>query len=66
MRIMNDQICTVDAGQSVFTRANQGRMRSASNRIAGEFFEFSLSHPARSGISELLYEATGLDGSVVP
>ena len=46
---MNDQIRTDGAGQEVFTRGQCGPgVVGLEQRVAGSFFEFSLSHPARS------------------
>ena len=49
MRVMNDQIGTVGAGQDVFTRDQCGPDEAVrEQRVAGSFLEFSLNHPARS------------------
>ncbi len=46
---MNDQISTVGAGQDVFTRGQCGPDEVVlEQRVAGSFFDFSLTHPARS------------------
>jgi hypothetical protein len=46
---MNDQISTVGAGQDVFTRGQRGPHGIVlEQRVAGSFFDFSLTHPARS------------------
>ena len=46
---MNDQISTVGAGQDVFTRGQCGPVEvTLEQRVAGRFFDFSLTHPARS------------------
>ena len=49
VRIMNDQVSTVGAGKSLFSRGQRrpGEI-GPEQRVAGRFFEFSLSHPARS------------------
>ena len=62
VRIMNDQISTVGAGQDVFTRGQCGPDAvMLEQRVAGSFFDFSLTHPARS--EEPLYNG---DDHVVP
>jgi hypothetical protein len=49
VRIMNDQISTVGAGQDVFMRGQYGPDEvMLEQRVAGSFFDFSLTHPARS------------------
>jgi hypothetical protein len=49
VRIMNDQIGTVSAGQEVLTRDQSGPDEAMlEQRVAGSFFDFSLTHPARS------------------
>ena len=49
VRIMNDQISTVGAGQDVFTKGQRGPGEvMVEQRVAGRFFDFSLTHPARS------------------
>jgi hypothetical protein len=46
---MDDQISTVVAGQDVFTRGQCGPDEIVlEQRVAGRFFDFSLSHTARS------------------
>lgn len=46
---MSDQIGTVGAGQEVFTRGQCGPDEVVlEQRVAGRFFDFSLTHPARS------------------
>jgi hypothetical protein len=46
---MNDQIRTVGAGQDVFTKGQCGPAEVVLEQIvAGSFFDFSLTHPARS------------------
>ena len=46
---MNDQISTVSAGQDVFTSGQCGPHEAVlEQRVAGSFFDFSLTHPARS------------------
>jgi hypothetical protein len=46
---MNDQVSTVGPGQDVFTRGQCGPDEAVlEQRVAGSFFDFSLTHPARS------------------
>jgi hypothetical protein len=46
---MNEQISTVGAGQDVFTRGHCGPDEAVlEQRVAGRFFDFSLTYPARS------------------
>jgi hypothetical protein len=46
---MNDQISTVGAGHDVFTRGQCGPVEVILEQgVAGSFFDFSLTHPARS------------------
>jgi hypothetical protein len=49
VRIMNDHVSTVGAGQDVFARGQCGPDEAVlEQRVAGSFFDFSLTHPARS------------------
>jgi hypothetical protein len=49
VRAMNDQISTVGAGQGVFTNGQRGPDEVVLEQgVAGSFFDFPLTHPARS------------------